>query len=267
MSQRPLPRAPAPQRSLEASRPRERSGSFIESFIGEPRVHSCAIFSSPDSSLAEAQRNKLRVVAEKLDPRGKRILEIGAGWGELAALLATEYGADVTCLEPNARRAEQVTAAFGHIPQLRVAVSDWQSFQDHRRYDVTACVGSFESVSQNDYPAFFHRCSTWVKPSGLLFLHTTVASRSGLFRVGTQTGIVEVAASAGFDLERGSDYTSHYVRTIDHWEERILERADALSASFGADEVDRQLRWYGKCRGYFASGLNRLVHLSLRRSA
>jgi cyclopropane fatty-acyl-phospholipid synthase-like methyltransferase len=52
---------------------------------------------SREESLEELQDNKLTVVCEKLDLKPTdRLLDVGCGWGTLAAFAAKNYGCDVT---------------------------------------------------------------------------------------------------------------------------------------------------------------------------
>ena len=50
-------------------------------------TYSSAVFASPDQSLADAQRNKYRLIAEGAGlARGQHVLEIGTGLGRLRPL-------------------------------------------------------------------------------------------------------------------------------------------------------------------------------------
>lgn len=52
---------------------------------------------SRQETLEELQDNKLRLVCEKLDLKeGDRMLDIGCGWGTLAAFAGKNYNVDVT---------------------------------------------------------------------------------------------------------------------------------------------------------------------------
>jgi cyclopropane fatty-acyl-phospholipid synthase-like methyltransferase len=52
---------------------------------------------SREESLEELQDNKLTVVCDKLDLQpNDRLLDVGCGWGTLAAFAAKNYGCDVT---------------------------------------------------------------------------------------------------------------------------------------------------------------------------
>ena len=66
---------------------------FYKLFLDEGMQYSCAYFLDDSDSLEEAQRNKLRLIAAKLNLKpGLRILDIGSGWGDLALYLGRDGG-------------------------------------------------------------------------------------------------------------------------------------------------------------------------------
>ena len=72
---------------------------FYRLFLDDTMTYSSAVFASPDQSLADAQRNKYRRIAEGagLVP-GQHVLEIGSGWGGFALYAAGELGCRVTSI-------------------------------------------------------------------------------------------------------------------------------------------------------------------------
>ena len=59
--------------------------------------YSCAFFTSDGDTLDEAQQNKLRLIASKLQLEpGQTVLDIGSGWGDLALYLGALEDVDVT---------------------------------------------------------------------------------------------------------------------------------------------------------------------------
>jgi tRNA/tmRNA/rRNA uracil-C5-methylase (TrmA/RlmC/RlmD family) len=69
------------------------------------RIYTSGIISDPTKfeTLEQLQDNKLALVCEKLDLKpSDRLLDIGCGWGTLAAYAGKNYGCDVTGGEPNA---------------------------------------------------------------------------------------------------------------------------------------------------------------------
>ncbi|PWN50394.1 S-adenosyl-L-methionine-dependent methyltransferase [Violaceomyces palustris] len=77
----------------------DRGNDFYEWFLGPQMIYTSGIISDPnkDETLEELQDNKLALVCSKLalKPTDK-VLDIGCGWGTLAAFAAKNYGCDVT---------------------------------------------------------------------------------------------------------------------------------------------------------------------------
>ena len=73
------------------------SNDFFSLFLDETITHSSALFAQAGQSLAEAQRDKFRRLAEKalVGPQGQ-VLDIGCGWGGFAISAARTYGCRVT---------------------------------------------------------------------------------------------------------------------------------------------------------------------------
>ena len=60
-------------------------------------MYSSAVFESPEQSLYEAQKSKIKLLADKLHLKpGAKVLEIGSGWGAMAIYLAKERQCEVT---------------------------------------------------------------------------------------------------------------------------------------------------------------------------
>ena len=72
---------------------------FYRLFLDETLTYSCAFFETPDQTLADAQRNKYRRIAEGAGlSAGQHVLEIGSGWGGFALYAAGELGCRVTTI-------------------------------------------------------------------------------------------------------------------------------------------------------------------------
>ena len=70
---------------------------FYRLFLDETMTYSSAVFATPDQDLADAQRNKYRVIAANAGlEAGQHVLEIGTGWGGFALYAAGELGCRVT---------------------------------------------------------------------------------------------------------------------------------------------------------------------------
>ena len=106
---------------------------FYRLFLDEGMQYSCAYFTSDGDTLEDAQQNKLRLIASKLNLKpGQRVLDIGSGWGDMALYLARMENVDVTgrdAVEGAARAFEREGQAAGHRrPRpLRVAATTARS--------------------------------------------------------------------------------------------------------------------------------------------
>ena len=131
--------------------------AFYKLFLDEGMQYSCAYFLDDSDSLEEAQRNKLRLIAAKLDLKpGLRILDIGSGWGDLALYLATMEEVDVTGVtlstEQHALANEKAQRA-GLGNRVRFELQDYRNVAG--RFDRIVSVGMFEHVGVHHYGEFF----------------------------------------------------------------------------------------------------------------
>ena len=77
----------------------DRGDDFYGWFLGERMIYTSGIIADTtrEETLEELQDNKLRVVCEKIGlKRGDTVLDLGCGWGTLAAYASSQYGARVT---------------------------------------------------------------------------------------------------------------------------------------------------------------------------
>jgi cyclopropane-fatty-acyl-phospholipid synthase len=153
--------------------------------LGELPDFSCAKFDGDFSlGLEQAQARKHDYVLEQLGiGPGRRLLDLGCGWGPLLAAVRTRGGVGVGVTLSGA----QVTACRRH--GLEVYLEDAREIDRERfgRFDAVASLGAFEHFcSPDDYRAgrqeqiyrdLFARVSTVLPPHGRLYLQTMVFGR------------------------------------------------------------------------------------------
>jgi len=134
------------RRNIEAHY--DLGNDFYGLFLDETMTYSCAVFESPHQSLAEAQRNKYRIIAERAGLRGgEHVLEIGAGWGGFAMHAAGELGCRVTTLTISPaqhRLATERVAAAGLADRVRVELRDYREIEG--TYDAIVSIEMLEAV-------------------------------------------------------------------------------------------------------------------------
>ena len=220
---------------------------FYKLFLDEGMQYSCAYFLNDDDTLEEAQQNKLRLIAAKLDLKpGLKILDIGSGWGDLALYLAAMEDVDVTGVtlskEQHALSNEKARA------RRAVATACASSCRDYRevdeRFDRIVSVGMFEHVGVHHYGEFFAKINALLDDDGLMLLHSIghmspPGTASPWLRKYIFPGAYSPALSEVFPaVEQASLWVTdleflrlHYAKTLDHWHRRF----EANRAEIAAD--------------------------------
>ena len=154
--------------------------------LGELPDFSGALFDGDFSlSLEEAQRRKHDYVAERIGiGPGRRLLDLGCGWGPLLAYARARGGVGVGVTLSSA----QLVACRRH--GLDVHLEDARRLDRERfgRFDAVASLGAFEHFcSPEDYQAgrqeeiyrdLFARVSSVLPPRGRFYLQTMVFGRN-----------------------------------------------------------------------------------------
>jgi cyclopropane-fatty-acyl-phospholipid synthase len=147
---------------------------FYRLFLDETLTYSCALFESPDQSLADAQRNKYRSLCEKARLcAGDSVLEIGSGWGGFSIYAAQNYGCRVTTItisrEQHDLASKRVMEA-GLSDQIEVRFCDYRDVRG--QFDKIVSIEMFEAVGAEYFETFFAKCDAALRPGGLMALQT-----------------------------------------------------------------------------------------------
>jgi cyclopropane-fatty-acyl-phospholipid synthase len=116
-------------------------------------LYSCAYFHNDNETLEQAQRNKLRLLAAKLDLKpGQRVLDIGCGWGDLALYLASMENVSVvgvTLSKEQQKLASQRAKDMGLDDRVEFRLQDYRELDE--QFDRIVSVGMFEHVGVSHY--------------------------------------------------------------------------------------------------------------------
>ncbi|SED23195.1 cyclopropane-fatty-acyl-phospholipid synthase family protein [Streptomyces sp. TLI_105] len=146
---------------------------FYELVLGPSMVYSCAYW-TPDGTLEDAQRDKLDLIARKLNLKeGDRLLDVGCGWGSMAVHAAREYGAQVvgvTLSREQAAYARKRIADEGLTDLIEIRVQDYRDVTDGP-YDAISSIGMAEHVGAVKYREYADTLYGLLKPGGRLLNH------------------------------------------------------------------------------------------------
>ncbi|GAB1439890.1 cyclopropane fatty acyl phospholipid synthase [Providencia sp.] len=135
--------------------------------------YSCGYWKGLESTpenLALAQEQKLKLICEKLQLKaGMRLLDIGCGWGGLAAYASKHYGVSVTGVTISAEQQKYAQARCQDL-DVEILLEDYRNLNS--QFDRIVSVGMFEHVGPKNYATYFDVVQRNIKPDGLFLLHT-----------------------------------------------------------------------------------------------
>ncbi|WP_312982385.1 cyclopropane fatty acyl phospholipid synthase [Atlantibacter sp.] len=222
--------------------------------------YSCGYWKTADN-LADAQRDKLRLVCEKLQLEpGMRLLDIGCGWGGMAEFAAREYGVSVTGVTIS---AEQQKMARDRCQGLDVTIllQDYRELDD--RFDRIVSVGMFEHVGPKNYATYFEVVNRNLKPDGIFLLHTIGSRKTDnnvdpwidkyIFPNGCLPSVRHIADASArhFVMEDWHNFGADYDKTLMAWHARFMEAWPSLADNY-SERFKRMFSYYlNACAGAF----------------
>jgi cyclopropane-fatty-acyl-phospholipid synthase len=221
---------------------------FYALWLDKSLTYTCAYFTHPNESLEEAQLNKIRHVAAKLQlAPGMTVAELGCGWGALAIYLAQNCGVHVTAVNVS---PEQITVARRRAQAA--GVSDRVTFieQDLRelngQYDRVVTIGSMEHAGIGHYDEYLDNIRRLLLPGGFALVHaigrrsqpgtTGPFIRKYIFPGGYVPALSEVFSATertGLWVADCEVLRMHYYWTIYHWRKRFMAKRDAVVSMMG----------------------------------
>ena len=249
-------------------------------FLDEGMQYSCAYFLSDDDTIEQAQQNKMRLIAAKLNLKpGLKVLDIGSGWGDLALYLAKRETVDVTGVtlskEQHALSNEKARAQ-GLADRVRFELRDYRHVAS--QFDRIVSVGMFEHVGVAHYSEFFAKVNELMPEDGLMLLHSIghmspPGTASPWLRKYIFPGAYSPALSEVFPaVENNSLWVTdleflrlHYAKTLNHWARRFEKNRDKIKAMYD-ERFCRMFEFYLiSCEMMFRTGSQLVFHMQLAK--
>jgi cyclopropane-fatty-acyl-phospholipid synthase len=260
------------------------SNEFFALFLDESMTYSCALFEDGARTLEEAQRAKLEVICRKLELEpGRRLLDVGSGWGSLGIHAASEHGVSVlgiTLSEPQARLATERARDAGVADRVEFRVMDYRDLGEER-FDAIASIGMVEHVGESRIDEYAALLAGTLETDGRILNHGIVRlapthgghkggefSRRYVFPDGELLNLSRMLVAferAGLEALHVEDLHMDYAETLRHWTARFDDRlADA--ERLGGKERARVWRLYLRAaRNAFETGQNAVYQVLCAR--
>lgn len=247
---------------------------FYRLWLDPSMSYSSALYRTPEMTLAEAQTAKQDRVLELLRLEGgEAVLEIGCGWGSLAASIA-QRGCNVTALTLSSEQrdyARKALAAQGVDDRVAVRLEDYRLVPG--RYDRIVSIEMFEAVGEAYWPIFFERLRALLKPAGTAVLQVITIADDQFEAYRRQPDFIQryvfpggmlaspsimraQIAKAGLALESVETFGKSYARTLAEWHTRFLAVRDDVMALGFPPRFLRLWKYYlAYCEAGFTTGV------------
>lgn len=222
--------------------------------------YSCAYWKDADT-LADAQVAKLKMICEKLQLQpGMKVLDIGCGWGGLAAYMAKEYGVSVVGVTISKEQQQLAQKRCEGLP-VQIMLQDYRDLNEE--FDRIVSVGMFEHVGPKNYRTYFNVVNRCLKKDSLFLLHCIGSNTSGvkadawiskyIFPNGCLPSIRQIADEAeGHQImEDWHNFGADYDKTLMAWDENFVRAWDSIKDNY-SPRFYRMFRYYlNACAGAF----------------
>lgn len=228
------------RRNIEAHY--DLGNEFFALFLDEAMMYSCAWWPTGTESLEEAQRARIdRLLDDLALAPGQELLEIGTGWGALAAEAARRgLRTTTTTLSPaQARGAAERFQREGVAERVRLLEADYRDLDG--RYDGVVSVEMVEAVGHEYLGDYFRVLHDRLKPGGRALVQAIVIDDGEYERARREVDFIKRyifpgccipgrailrrrAAEAGLRLVDASEEGLDYGRTLAEWRRRFLDR-------------------------------------------
>jgi cyclopropane-fatty-acyl-phospholipid synthase len=214
--------------------------AFYRSWLDDSMTYSAAFFEREGQTLENAQDAGHSRIVDLLELRGdERILEIGCGWGALAARMARR-GAHVTGVTLSSEQlayARQRIAGDGLDHKASLELKDYRDVAGS--YDRIVSIEMLEAVGEAYWPRYFRTLRDRLNPGGKVVLQVISIDekvfegyrRSADFiqryifpggMLPSKRGIAEQAEAAGLTLRSAGTFGDSYAQTLCEWRQRFL---------------------------------------------
>jgi len=217
--------------------------AFYTLWLDETMNYSSAIFAGNfEQPMAQAQQAKVRRALSMAGVKaGDRVLEIGCGWGALAEMATTEFGASLTGVTLSTEQlafAQARMQRFGVTEKAELRLQDYRDIAD-APFDAICSIEMVEAVGQEYWPTYFATVARLLKPGGRACVQSIVIADALFERYVGSTDFIQQyifpggclpcprefraqAQAAGLEVVDEYAFGHDYAETLKRWRDAFL---------------------------------------------
>lgn len=266
---------------------------FYRLWLDPTMSYSAAWFEGRDprgADLQAAQQAKVRrALREASVSPGERVLEIGCGWGGLAEVAASEFGARVTGVTLS---REQLQWGQTRLQAQGLADRATLVYQDYRDlpaqhaaepFDAIVSIEMFEAVGHEYWRGYFETLRACLKPGGRAciqtitirdelfprYLRTTDFIQQYIFPGGllpSPSAFEAEARRAGLVVENRLAFGADYAETLRRWRDAFVHNTEQVQRLGFDARFQRIWAFYlAYCEAAFDTGNTDVIQFTLRK--
>ncbi len=255
---------------------------LFQLFLDPTMMYSSGIFPQKNATMHDASTTKLRRICEKLQlNENDHLLEVGTGWGGLAIFAAKNYGCQVTTTtisEQQYQLAKSRVAEAGLEHKITLLKEDYRNLSG--TYDKLVSIEMIEAVGWQFYQTFFEKCSSLLKPSGVMLIQAITiedqryeqAKRNvdfiqryifpGSCIPSIQALITASMHGSNMRLVQLEDFAEHYASTLHAWKKQFNHNLPKVKELGYSEEFQRMWNFYlSYCEGGFKERSIGVAHM------
>jgi len=251
------------------------SNGFFSLFLDPSMTYSCGLYSGPDTTLVEAQLNKLTSVIKKAGITEKdHVLDIGCGWGGFAMEAVRSTGCRLTGITISRQQLElarERVAAAGLEDRINLLMLDYRHLEGN--YDKIVSIEMLEAVGHANLGTWFKVCDKVLRPGGRVVIQVITIPherysyytrssdwiRKHIFPGGhlPSLEVLEETALKFTDLilTDVEKIGPHYAKTLRDWSLNLAEKhEEAIAQGFEETFLRKWHYYFAYCQAGFETG-------------
>ena len=264
--------------------------AFYALWLDGTMNYSSAIFESSETTMREGQHAKVRRALSMAQVRpGDCVLEIGCGWGALAEMATTEFGASIVGVTLSTEQLAWANARMARVGAADKADLRLQDYRDigkttpDKPFDAICSIEMVEAVGREYWPEYFQTVARLLKPGGHACVQSIVIADELFERYIRSTDFIQQyifpggclpcprefraqADAAGFEVVDEFSFGQDYARTLRLWRDDFLaQESRVLQLGFDKRFIRIWEFYLAYCEAAFVQGNTSVMQFTLRK--